>query len=66
MLENVRGFDTVTKHLLKLSPSFSPEVRICLRSHIKLMHLCFTNPNTLNFRARTLRHPVFQLPFAVF
>ena len=39
------GFGNVIKHLhklAKLSPSFSPEVRICLRSHIKHSHECQT------------------------
>ena len=37
-------FGNMIKHLhklAKLSPSFSPEVHICLRSRIKHLHLCF-------------------------
>ena len=35
------GFGNMMKHLhklAKLSPSFSPEARICLRSYIKHLH----------------------------
>ena len=50
----------------KLSPSFSPEVCICLRSCMKHLHLCLiTFPNTLNFCGKTQRCLAFQLPFSV-